>query len=108
VLRGLGLALASNGESAVTAADEFPRVGQRVAVIIAPSQERLHPIPGRPVNQRLVFARISGPAILQLADVRPVAQNVVDRTPRELGRDSRNTRPSACRVATTPSTVQFS
>ncbi len=72
--------LAGDGMTAMATGHELPRVRQRRGMVDMPTQQGLHPIPGRPVDQRLMLAAIPFPLVFQFAEIGPVLRDVVDRT----------------------------
>ena len=68
----------------MAALDQVAGVGQCVAMVDVPAEQGLHPVPGRPVDQRLMLAGIPLALVEDFADVGPVLQDGVDRASREL------------------------
>lgn len=66
--------------AAVTAGHELARIGQRRGVVGVSAKQCLHPVPGRPVDQRLMLAQIPLSLVLDFADVAPVLLHRVDRS----------------------------
>ena len=68
----------------MAAGHQLARVGQLVAVVMLPAEKNLHPVPGRPVDQRFMLAGIPFALVEDFADVGPILQNGVNRASREL------------------------
>src|SRR5262245_3483574 len=78
--RLLYLPLSRDGMAAVGALNQVARIGERVRLINVVAQEHLNTIPGCPFDQWRLLAGIPLAPEHDFADVRPVLQNVVDRT----------------------------
>lgn len=75
--------LAGDWMTAMAAGHELAGVGQRRGMVDVPAEQRLHPVPGRPVNQRLVLAGIPLSLVMDFANIGPILENVVERGTRE-------------------------
>src|SRR5262245_64534882 len=71
--------LASDGMTAMAAGHELPGIGQRRGMVDVPAEQSLNPVPGCPVNQRLMLARKPLALVMDFADIGPVLKDVVDR-----------------------------
>ncbi len=82
-----------DGVTAMAATNQLPAKRGQVRHVVLIPEQRLHSVPSCPVNQRLVLSWLLLALVLDLTDVRPVPENVVNRASRELGRCRREPSP---------------